>query len=188
MKIHIYALAFCLAGFAACGDDDGDGMGTTDSGADTSVGDATTDTSTPDPDGSVDADVEDATADATTGDASTGYYTGEPDQCVGQEYDGEAAASEAASAGAGACLATQGDEPYRECVRDEVVDNVEGIDEACGYCYGVSANCARSNCIAQCAANPSGAGCISCRCDNGCYQAFDDCSGTSTSHADNCEE
>lgn len=179
MKIHIYALAFCLAGVAACGDDDTNNP-TNDGGNDAMVTPDATDDATVTPDATTDA-----AADA-TGDASEdGYYTGAPDQCVGQTYDGDSARTEAGNAGKGACLAVADGEAYRECVRDAVVENVEGIDDACGYCYGVSANCARDNCIAQCAADPSSAGCVTCRCDNGCYQAFDDCSGTTDSHGDN---
>ncbi len=185
MKIHMYLLAFCLAGFAACGDDDD--PGTTDSGTDATVDDASADDASADDASADDASADDASADdASTADASTGYYTGDPNQCDGLDFDTNAAAT-AASDNAVACFGTSegDDEKFRNCVRDAVKATDADITDGCGYCYGVSANCGSEFCLDKCIADPGSDQCIQCRCDSGCYEAFDVCSGFSF-EGDNC--
>jgi hypothetical protein len=56
-----------------------------------------------------------------------------------------------------------------------------GLSSECMACTGDTVACGAAFCTAQCVTDTEAPLCIDCRCDNGCIQAFDECSGLPSS-------
>jgi hypothetical protein len=140
--------------------------------------------------------------DATQSDASTGEDMTEPDTgsdatagAGACDNSGDLAvignaetnpADKAAACGTStACLPLalqQKVDEFETCVRDCMLDgdrpNFEfEVSEGCTECYVDSVRCTATQCLGQCATDPSSTGCVSCREDKGCTPSFYDCSG-----------
>ena len=77
--------------------------------------------------------------------------------------------------GAGDTTTADGLRAMEQCVKDCLLKDKElDISESCANCYAVDATCGFVRCIAQCAANPSSQGCLTCRECN-CVPVFVAC-------------
>lgn len=65
-----------------------------------------------------------------------------------------------------------------QCSDDTIAEaSPPGLSNACVACTGDRVACDAAFCTAACVADQTAPACINCRCDNGCTQEFDRCSG-----------
>jgi hypothetical protein len=73
------------------------------------------------------------------------------------------------------CLGMQGDAAttcVSTCIKGKVT-----LSDACNACYAATVVCTQTNCLSQCAADPTSAQCNQCQFDKNCRQTFGTCSG-----------
>lgn len=76
----------------------------------------------------------------------------------------------------GGCYPGNGDEKVgAKCIGDCIIKDGHGLSGNCAACYGGFSYCSAKNCIASCAAAPTGADCKKCQEEKGCTKTKDDC-------------
>lgn len=82
----------------------------------------------------------------------------------------------------GGCLGMGNDAQQAECIATCINDalshaHAAELSEECMNCYIGDIACAREKCLTPCAVNPGGVECAMCRVEQGCVEAFYECSG-----------
>ncbi len=151
-------------------------------GCDSNDGDTTPITDTSDAQAEVEDDtVEDDTVeDDTVEDDTTGDVTDDTVQPAGactNAADLAIVSTENVNGTASSCgLGCLGEADERQC-SITCIQQTHTITDECAGCYGDIVACTITNCVGECAADPSAAVCTQCQQDAGCTAAFYECTG-----------
>ncbi len=165
-------LVASLSLFAACESDDGDGGGS--SGNDTTAADTA---------GEGDGAATDTAEDAA--EETAAETTPEGGKCENEADLATLGAADANNTSKECAIGPCGGDV--DCLADCIVNGneaqgLEGIDlsDGCAACFAGSTACGFANCLADCIADATSEGCLTCMAEH-CTQAFCDCAGSSLS-------
>ena len=175
MRLLLTVLCTSALVFAGCASDDDDST-TPAPAADVTEDVAAGDTVAADDTAAGDTAAADDTAAA--GDATEypaeGACTNDADMALDLGVVGEKTSDIATSCYLGG--ATE-DAAYITCATEGLIAET-GVSEGCADCYVQNALCAKNNCLVPCLSDPDA--CTECRDENGCTDAFFNCSGDIT--------